>query len=152
MMRTLTLWAAVFVWSLVYSAPAQGQQEYDMDELPVLALMKDKKDKGAYGSFKEEERGKTALIYRHHKQLPTGFTGYVIELIHSEVPLQRKNEMFKHFGNVVYDKLEDGSYSYCFVIDFGKKKSMETFLQKVVRPKVTEARIIQYKKGIRKPK
>jgi len=151
MTRTLTFWTVLILFT-AYSAPALGQQESDSDELPVLALIKEKENKGAYGAFKEEERGKTALIYRHHKQLPTGFSGYVIELIHSEVPLQRKNEMFKHFGNVVYDKLEDGSYSYCFVIDFSKKKSMETFLQKIVRPKVAEARIIQYKKGIRKTK
>ncbi len=128
-------------------------QQTSYEDAPVAVLIKKKpKTESTYTRYTPTKASKTASYYRHHKQLAATFSGYVIELTTSERPLKRSHELFGQFGKVHYDQLEDGTYSYCIVVDFREKKAAKHFLEQVVRPKAADARIIQYKKGIRKTK
>ncbi len=88
--------------------------------------------------------------YRHHKNLSSNYEGYVIELTTSDLPLKRNYFLFDQFGNVYYDKLKKGGYSYCILVKFSSKKSVEQFLENIILPKAPEARLVEYKKGKRK--
>lgn len=88
--------------------------------------------------------------YHSHKKLPVLYDGYAIEVATSTYPLDRKNQLFRQFGNVHYDKLERGSYSYLILGGFSDDQSVLHFLQNVIAPQVNEARAVHYKEGIRR--
>ncbi|MEL6863613.1 MAG: hypothetical protein AAFP19_04300 [Bacteroidota bacterium] len=88
--------------------------------------------------------------YRHHRKLSAAYEGYVIQLAKSTGPLRRDHPLFKQFGGIHYDKLEDGQYVYCIKINFHTKKAMKKYLDQIIRPKAPNAAIVLYKKGIRK--
>ena len=88
--------------------------------------------------------------YNAHKKLPVFYEGYAIEVATSTYPLDRKNQVFRKFGNIHYDKLERGSYSYLILGGFSNDKSILHFLQNVIAPQVKDARAVHYKEGIRR--
>lgn len=90
--------------------------------------------------------------FRHHKQLPEKFSGYVIELLQSDVKLNRDYPLFNRFGNVHVKQLANGKYSYCIIADFNRFKSVKIFAEKVILPVAPDAQALIYKKGKRKKK
>jgi hypothetical protein len=100
--------------------------------------------------FRKKQKEEIPDYYRHHKSLTSNFEGYVIELITSDLPLKRNYFLFDQFGNVYYDKLSKGGYSYCILANFSSKKSVEHFLKTIILPKAPEARLVEYRKGKRK--
>jgi len=95
---------------------------------------------------------KEAVPHRfgHHKKLSASFSGHLIELIQSEVPLNRDYAVFNHFGNIHYSKLKDGAYSYTIEVKFATRKEMRKFLNNVVKPNAPDARLVYYRTGKRK--
>ena len=87
---------------------------------------------------------------RHQDRLPATYHGQVIELLISERPLQRQHPLFRQFGKVYYDQLEDGRYAYCILSQFRSKKELKTFLDTMIKPRASTARLVSYKKGQRK--
>ena len=87
---------------------------------------------------------------RSQKKLPVLYEGYAIEVATSTYPLDRRNPIFRRFGNIHYDKLERGSYSYVILGKFSNDKSVLHFLNNVIAPQVKEARAVHYKDGIRR--
>lgn len=100
--------------------------------------------------FRKKQKEEIPDYYRHHKQLSASYEGYAIELTTSALPLKRNYFLFDQFGNVFYDKLESGGYSYCILANFSSKKSVERFLEMIILPKAKEARVVAYKKGKRR--
>ena len=88
--------------------------------------------------------------YSHHKKLSASFSGHMIELIQSDVPLSRTYPLFNHFGNIYYSKMRDGKYSYTIAVKFATRKEMRKFLNNVVKPNAPDARLIFYRTGKRK--
>jgi hypothetical protein len=88
--------------------------------------------------------------YRFHKKLPQLFTGFAIEVAASNFPLQRNNPVFRQFGNIHYEKLREGGYSYLILASFSSREAALNFLNEIILPKVPEARLFDYKDGIRK--
>lgn len=88
--------------------------------------------------------------FRHHKLLEHDFTGNVIELLQSNVRLERNFPLFEHFGNIHVQKLEDGKYSYCIIADFKKPDSLKKFVKEVIIPHAPQAKAVKYKRGKRK--
>ncbi|MEM6769960.1 MAG: hypothetical protein AAF597_05165 [Bacteroidota bacterium] len=97
-----------------------------------------------------EKSDRVPYYYRHHRKLSAAYEGYVIQLAQSSSPLRRDHALFKQFGGIYYDKLEDGQYIYCIKINFHTKKAMKKYLDQIIRPKAPDAAIVLYKKGIRK--
>lgn len=87
---------------------------------------------------------------RVHKKIPSFYEGFVIEVATSTYPLDPSNPIFKKFGNIHYDKLERGSYSYVILGRFTDDKSVLHFLQNVIAAQVPEAKAVHYKNGIRR--
>ncbi|MGK0365318.1 MAG: hypothetical protein ACI85O_002384 [Saprospiraceae bacterium] len=88
--------------------------------------------------------------YAYTKRIPALYSGYVIELATSELPLKRDYEVFKNFGKIYHDKTQEGYYSYVIIADFNKKESVEDYIKNIVAHQVPDAKIILYKNGKRK--
>ncbi|MEM1322831.1 MAG: hypothetical protein AAGG75_21375 [Bacteroidota bacterium] len=153
-MNTPTHYSAILTGLLLLLLPMMIQaQQTSYEDAPVAVLIKPRpKTEGTYTRYTPAEGAKTAHYYRHHKALPATFSGYLIELTRSDRPLKRSHEVLQQFGKVFYDQLDDGTYSYCIVFNFKQRKAAEHFLEQVIRPKAADARIVHYKKGIRKTK
>ena len=88
--------------------------------------------------------------YHTNKKLPVFYEGYAIEVASSTYFLDPKNPIFRKFGNIHFDKLERGSYSYLILGRFSDDQSVLKFLQNVIAPQVADARAVHYKEGIRR--
>jgi hypothetical protein len=88
--------------------------------------------------------------YRFHKKLLQTYSGYAIEVAFSEYPLQRDHPVFRQFGNIYYDKLVEGGYSYLITAAFSSEEAARHFVSHIILPKTPEARLIVYKAGNRK--
>ena len=88
--------------------------------------------------------------YRHHKSLDNDFTGSVIELLLSDVKLERNYPLFERFGSIHVKQLENGKYSYCIIANFKKSKSLKIFVNEVIIPHAPTAKAVKYKRGKRK--
>jgi len=88
--------------------------------------------------------------YRHHKKLSVTHSGIVLELITSDLPLRRDAPLFKQFGNVYYDQLDEGGYAYCILTNFSKLKPAKAYLQQMILPHAPTARVVKYQLGRRK--
>lgn len=86
---------------------------------------------------------------RYHKRLPKTHSGIVIELVASNLPLERDLPIFRQFGNVHYHKLDTGGYSYIITTNFTTHESAQRFLENIIKPKAPEAKVIEYKEGQR---
>jgi len=88
--------------------------------------------------------------YAYTKRIPALYSGYVIELATSDLPLTRDYEAFKHFGKIYHDKTQEGYYSYVIIADFNKKESVEDYVKNIVAHRIPNAKIVLYKNGKRK--
>ncbi len=93
---------------------------------------------------------KKVIYYRHHKKLSVTHSGIVLELITSDLPLKRDYSLFKKFGNIYYDRLDEGGYAYCILTDFSKIKQAKAYLQQMISPHAPEAKVVKYQLGRRK--
>jgi hypothetical protein len=87
------------------------------------------------------------VFYRKAKKVSAAYDGYAIEVVSSDRPLLQTDPIFKKFGNIVFDRREDGKYAYLIPVPFSTKKSTEIFLDIVIKPKTPLARLVEYKKG-----
>lgn len=90
------------------------------------------------------------LPYHFHKKLPQLFSGFAIEIAASNYPLDNSNPVFRQFGNIHYEKLREGGYSYLILGKFSSKESALHFVETIIKPKTEHARLFEYKDGIRK--
>lgn len=95
----------------------------------------------------KKETALTAV--RFQKKMPAGYDGYVVQIAASEYPMQRDEPVFRQFGNVYYDKLREGGFSYVIMTHFSDLKSALDFCENVVRGKVADAKVIEYDNGVR---
>jgi len=93
---------------------------------------------------------KMPSFYRHHKKLPLTYSGIVLELTTSDLPLRRDDQLFKQFGNVHYDKLDGGEYAYCILTNFNDLKKAHGYLQQMIIPRAPAAKAVKYQLGKRK--
>ena len=97
----------------------------------------------------EKEAGSEDEVFRFHKKLPSLYEGYAIEVAASNYPLDRRNPLFRQFGGIHYDKLDEGGYSYLILGRFSDEKSALSFLHNAVLHRAKEARVVHYKEGTR---
>lgn len=150
MKHPLFLWIGILCLSVSWSTVLNGQTE----EEPVLVTI-ETLERNSYQEDKKQAKKSIPKIkgtYRHHKALPDTFAGSVIELTTSDFPLQRDYPLFKQFGQVYYDRIQDVGYSYCIVANFSSEKSLQKYLDQVIIPKAPEAKLIVYKNGKRTEK
>lgn len=89
-------------------------------------------------------------VYRFHRRLPAAYHGYVIEIAASNYPLPRDFPLFGQFGKIYYDKVRRGGFSYLIVPQLRSRREIERFFETVIKPRVPEARLIRYKRGMRR--
>lgn len=87
---------------------------------------------------------------RTNKRFPQLFTGMAIEIATATYPMDKTNPLFRQFGNVLYEKLPEGGYSYLIMANFSSQEAGLDFVKNVVKPKAEKARLIQYSDGNRK--
>jgi hypothetical protein len=87
------------------------------------------------------------IFFRKAKKISAAYDGYAIELTTSERPLLHNDPIFKKFGNIIFDRQEDGKYAYLIPVPFSSKKSTESFLENVIKPNTPAAKLVVYKKG-----
>lgn len=97
----------------------------------------------------EKPSEKPVIYLRYAKKLSAAYEGFAIELLSAERPLLQGNPIFKKFGGIVFDRTEDGKYAYVIMVPFSSKKSVESFLENVVKPKAPGAKIVTFKNGKR---
>lgn len=93
---------------------------------------------------------KMPIYFRHHRKLSLTYSGIVLELTTSDLPLKRNNQLFKQFGNVHYDKLDNGDYAYCILTSFSDLKKAKDYLQAMILPRAPMAKVVKYQLGRRK--
>ena len=98
----------------------------------------------------EKKAAPVPAANRFHKKFPQLFNGMAIEIAASTYPLDRANPAFRQFGNVFYEKLQEGGYSYLIMANFSSKAAALHFVESVVKPKTEGAKLFEYKDGIRK--
>ena len=81
--------------------------------------------------------------------MPASFTGFAVELTTSDRPLTTAFPLFRKFGNIHYDKLRRGRYTYLIPVGFRKRESVEKYLADVILPRVPGATIVEYINGLR---
>jgi len=86
---------------------------------------------------------------RFYKRLSGTFSGYAIELAASDLPLTRNNKVLRRYGNVHYDKLREGGYSYIIKTQFSSKNALKKFYETVILPHNVASKMIEYKLGKR---
>ncbi len=92
----------------------------------------------------------TPIYYRHHKKLPVTYSGIVLELITSDLPLKRNHSLFKQFGNVYYDTLDEGGYAYSILTDYKDIDKAKKYLNKMIIHRAPKAKVVKYQLGRRK--
>lgn len=83
-------------------------------------------------------------------RLSYGYSGYAVEVVAANYPLDRFHPVFRQFGNVHYHKLPSGGYSYLFLCSFSSENAALEFVTKMVTPRAKSARLFYYKEGNRK--
>lgn len=134
-LRTLSLLAAAFFFC--FDSSAQMAIAYDGETAYVTNKSKTKKEEPS------------SEVFRFHKKLPTLYQGYAIEIATSDYPLDRTTPIFRQFGGIHYDKLDEGGYSYLILGRFADKESALSFLHNVVLHRAKDARVVHYKEGER---
>lgn len=87
--------------------------------------------------------------YRFHQRLSGTYSGLAIEIIAADLPLERSLPLFRQFGNVHYDKLAEGGYSYVIKTNITDKKSLKKFYETIILPRNPDAKMVEYKFGKR---
>ncbi len=133
--RTLLLFLTMCISAAVF---CQGGAAFEPDN--TLAVIS--------GSAKKAAPAPVSV--RSHKRFPALFNGFAIEIATSTYPMDKTNPLFRQFGNVLYEKLPEGGYSYLIMANFNSKESALDFIKNVVKPKAEKARLIQFSDGNRK--
>ncbi len=89
-------------------------------------------------------------VYNHCKKLSQTYSGYAIEVSASEYPLQPNHPVFRQFGNIFYEKLREGGYSYLIKGEFSSEEAALHFMKNIIVPRASGARLFFYEEGIRK--
>ena len=143
----------ILFFSLVFSLPIIGiSQEEILEELVISQEEKGPESSDEKEVFIDKGPDKVPYFFRHHKKIPISYSGFAIELTTADLPLKRDYFLFEKFGNVFYEKRKEGGYAYLILIDFKSKKAVEDFLNNIVLPKAPEAKMVNYKRGVRKTK
>ncbi len=88
---------------------------------------------------------------RWAKKLSAAYNGSAIELMQTDFPLTRENVLFRRFGNLHYERTDEGKFSYVILIPqtFSKREAVADFLEKVIKPRFPQSRIVDFKLGKR---
>ena len=98
----------------------------------------------------ESVDSKEPIFNTHCKKLSSYYSGFAIEIAFSKLPIDKKNPLFKEFGNIYISKQSDGGYSYLIKGEFSSNESAMKFYQDIIVPKVPKAVLLEFKEGNRK--
>lgn len=135
-LRTLCL---VFFTALSISSFCQGGAAFE----PEMAL-------ASISPMSKKTPTPTTSTVRTHKRFPQLYSGWAIEIATSTYPMDKSEPIFRQFGNVSYEKLPQGGYSYLIKANFSSKEAGLEFLKNVIKPRAEKAKLIQFNDGIRK--
>ncbi len=131
-----------FAWSINSYAQQEDLLVLNQEKKQVVSINKQ--------SLTTPNTTKIPLYFRHHKKLPVAYSGFVIELVTSDLPLKRNHSLFKQFGNVYYDKLEGGKYAYCVLTNFNNRRVAGQYIHNIIARRAPKARVVEYVRGRRK--
>jgi len=90
--------------------------------------------------------GTSTLSSANVYNLPTNFSGFLIECFITNVEINSSNDIFSRFDNIIVSKRIDNKYHY-YVGNFKKKENAENFNKLVVNPMYPKSRVINFKNG-----
>jgi len=80
--------------------------------------------------------------------LPSGYTGYAIEIIASDHLLKSSHSALSDFGRIFM--VQSGNkYHYLFLVDYHRRKSVKQFYRKIVKSKAPNSKVVQYLNGVK---
>ncbi len=95
----------------------------------------------------EAEMANSPEFVRKPKMMTDNYSGYRIELVTVfNRPLELTDKLFQQFGGIVIERRTHNSYTY-LLGDFKTKEALEKYMNKIVKPRFTEAKGAKYKKG-----
>lgn len=86
-------------------------------------------------------------VVRRARRISAAYEGFAIEVASADRPLLHDDPIFRKFGNIVYERTDEGKYSYLIQVPFSGKESVLEFLKNVIAPRVPDARLAQFKDG-----
>lgn len=87
-------------------------------------------------------------FYREAKALPANMNGFAIQLTTSMEQLNKDNQIFAEFGNLLVE--ETLNPKYCYVIGgFNTEEGAQKHLDLVISSRYPNAKVIEYKNGKR---
>lgn len=90
---------------------------------------------------------KSVSVVRRARRISAAYEGYAIQVASADRPLLHDDPIFRKFGNIVYERTDDGKYAYLIQVPFSGKESVLEFLRNVIAPRVADARIAEFKSG-----
>lgn len=139
-MKTLHALFCLFIISVLSPAFGQGGSKLYEPEHTLASVVKPEKSVAPAVSTSN----------RFHKKFPQLFSGLAIEIASSTYPMDRTAPVFRQFGNVYYEKLPEGGYSYLIMANFSSTEAGLEFVKTSIKPRAEKARLIQYSDGNRK--
>ena len=122
-----------------------GENESEFD----LNLNKNLPSSGAGESAPDGEfELNTDLSYTQPKQVASSYSGFLVEFFRSRTELPANHPIFQKHGNIITDRLGDGSISY-MLGDYKNKSDAEKFLKHIISKQYSNSKIISYRKGSR---
>jgi hypothetical protein len=95
----------------------------------------------------EAQMANSPEFVRKPKMMTASYSGYRIELVTVfNKPLELTDDLFQQFGGIVIERRTHNSYTY-LLGDFKTKEALEKYMNKIVKPRFTEAKGVKYKKG-----
>lgn len=94
----------------------------------------------------EEIQNETADVpdyFRHFKKLSEVYQGYLVELLVTDYPVSRANDILARYGKVYYElDLVDEKYHYYLPIPFEEDNVSLDFYEKVIKPHNPDSKLI----------
>lgn len=87
-------------------------------------------------------------FYRKAKPITSSLTGYMIQIKTSMECLDKNDPIFAEFGNIMVEKTLNPNYAY-LIGTFKTKEGVQQHLDTVINNRYPDAKIVEYKKGIR---
>jgi hypothetical protein len=88
---------------------------------------------------------------RWAKKMSAVYDGFAVQLCVTDFPLSRENALFSQFGQVFYERTAEGKFAYMIAAPkFSNKKSLQDFIDNIMKKRAPEAVAVEFKDGKRK--
>jgi outer membrane protein OmpA-like peptidoglycan-associated protein/2-phospho-L-lactate guanylyltransferase (CobY/MobA/RfbA family) len=96
----------------------------------------------------EEQKVGTNTVSLKLRSISPNFIGYSVEIISTLSKLSSSHELFTQYENLILEQTKEGKYAY-LIGEFAEEKEAGFFLENIVAPRYSKAKVVQYSNGRR---